>query len=103
MSLIIASFLPPLAKAYGFVLPYFELGAALLLFSGFFARWASLAVTLMLLSFLFAMSIAIRRGYHLDCGCFGLLYREPIGWPTLARDSVLLVVASSSSSLTMAP
>lgn len=82
-----------LAKAYGYILPYSELSVAILLLSGFLSRWAALAAILMLVSFISAISIAIRRGYHLDCSCFGLLYREPIGWSIMARDSVLVVAA----------
>lgn len=82
-----------LARAYGYVLPYSELSVALLLLSGSLSHWAALVAILMLVSFMSAIGIAIRRGYHLDCSCFGLLYREPIGWSIIARDSVLVVAA----------
>ncbi len=86
--------LPALAaKPYAFALPPLELAAALLLFTGFFVRWASLTVIVLLSSFILAVAVAIRRGYHLECGCFGLLYREPVGVSTIGRDVVLLLMS----------
>jgi uncharacterized membrane protein YphA (DoxX/SURF4 family) len=78
------------AKALGFTLPYVELGAALLLFSGLFVRSAALVLAALLIAFMVAVAIAIKRGDHLECSCFGLLYREPIGRSTLVRDGILL-------------
>lgn len=83
-----------LAKAYGWVLPFLELGAALLLISGWYAHWGALAVIIMTISFIFAMCVVIKRRQNLSCGCFGLLYRERIGWPTLIRDIIIVAMAA---------
>ena len=81
-----------LAKAYGACLPLVDIAIAALLYLGITVYGAGLA-SLTLLSFVIAAGIVIRRGTHLDCGCFGLLYRERIGRVTVARDVVLLLLA----------
>jgi uncharacterized membrane protein YphA (DoxX/SURF4 family) len=84
----------PLAKAYGWTLPLLEVGAAILLLSGVWIQWAAAAIAIMLLSFIGAVSIAMARKQNLSCNCFGLLYRERVGWPTLVRDVFMLAMAS---------
>ena len=64
-----------------------------MLIGGFLVTWASLAVVAMLLSFMLAVGIAMARGDSLSCACFGLLYRERVGWPTQLRDGALLAMA----------
>ena len=83
----------PLAAVFAWSLPFLELSAALLLLGGFLVTWASLAVVAMLLSFMLAVAIAMARGDSLSCACFGLLYRERVGWATQVRDGVLLAMA----------
>ena len=83
----------PLATVFAWSLPFLELSAALLLIGGFLVTWASLAVVAMLLTFMLAVGIAMARGDSLSCACFGLLYRERVGWATQARDGVLLAMA----------
>jgi uncharacterized membrane protein YphA (DoxX/SURF4 family) len=70
-----------------------ELVAAVSLLSGELVRvGAGLAAALFLL-FIGAVALNMKRGVELDCGCFGLLWREVTGWPTILRDSVLLAAA----------
>ena len=83
----------PMATAYALTLPYLELGAAILLFLGIYAVWASLGVALMLLSFMVSVGMVMHRGQHLACSCFGLLYRERVGWTTQFRDGLMLLMA----------
>ncbi len=40
-----------------------------------------------------AVAIAMVRKLNLNCSCFGLLYRERVGWSTQIRDGILLVMA----------
>lgn len=40
--------------------------------------------------FLVFVTSAVVRHLEIDCGCFGLLYSERLGWHTLLRDIVLL-------------
>ena len=83
----------PPATAFAWALPFVELGAALLLLTGFYPTWASLVVSAMLLIFMIAVGIAMARRLSLSCSCFGLLYRERVGWSTQVRDVVLLALA----------
>lgn len=89
-----------LARFYGWTLPFVELLAASLLLSGFGVRIGAWLVVAMTVSFVFAISIATLQKQNLTCTCFGLLYRERVGWPTLARDLVLLSLAVSLLTVT---
>ncbi len=83
----------PLASAFGYALPYVELASAALLITGFWAEWAALGVAVMLVAFMVAVGIAMARKLNLSCNCFGLLYRERVGWSTQGRDAILLAAA----------
>ena len=82
-----------LARGYAFVLPWVELLVAVSLFSGVLARAAAGLALLLLLSFVFAVTSAMKRRLNLTCQCFGLLYRERVGSATLARDGILALLA----------
>ncbi len=69
------------------------MGAAALLLTGIYTDWAALAVAVMLVTFMIAVGIAMARKLNLTCSCFGLLYRERVGWSTQVRDGVLLALA----------
>jgi hypothetical protein len=79
-----------LAWLYGRLLPPLELGLALLLLSGTAVRLAAIILSMLLLSFLVAVSINLARGRTIDCHCFGRARRRPIGWPLLLQDGALL-------------
>ena len=83
----------PLASAFGYALPYAELVVAALLITGIYTDWAALGVAVMLLTFMIAVGVAMARKLNLTCSCFGLLYRERVGWSTQVRDGVLLALA----------
>lgn len=84
-----------LGKLYGWLLPPLELFLAFLLFSGAAVGLASGILSLLLFSFLIAISLNITRGRDLDCGCFGMKKQHKIGWKLLLQDMLLLVVALS--------
>ncbi len=87
-------FLPgPLADAFGYALPFTELTAAALLLSGLYPQWGAGASIAMLLAFMVAVGWAMARNLNLSCSCFGLLYRERVGWQTQIRDGILLAMA----------
>lgn len=79
----------PLAQAYGWALPWVELTTGVALVLGVQTSLASAAALLMLGSFVAAMLTAMKQGRNVECSCFGLLYREKVGWNTVARDAVL--------------
>ncbi len=83
----------PIATAFAWILPFVEVGLAGFLFAGFQIRWAAAVAVAVLIIFMIAVGIAMARGLNLTCSCFGLLYREKVGWATQARDAVLLLLA----------
>ena len=80
----------PLASAFGYALPYAEVAASVLLLIGVYTAWAAMGVVVMLLAFMTAVGVAMARKLNLTCSCFGLLYRERVGWGTQIRDGILL-------------
>jgi hypothetical protein len=87
--------LPPrLSRSYAMLLPPVELLIALLLVSGTGVRLAAVIAAALLLSFIAAVGLNIKRGRYLDCHCFGRSARRSIGWGLLAKDGVLLGVAT---------
>ena len=83
----------PAARAYGWLLPYMELGVGFGLLLGWNVAWAAGGVLIMVASFMVAVAVAMARGESLTCSCFGLLYRERVGWKTQSRDAFLGVLA----------
>lgn len=81
-----------LAKAFALSLPWLELGIGLLLLSGHVSRLAGGMAAFLLAMFLLAIASALARKLGVNCSCFGLLYQEPIGPRTLARDAVLVIL-----------
>ncbi len=82
-----------LAEAFGYVLPFAEISAAALLLSGLYPQWGAGAIIAMLVVFMMAVGWAMARGLNLSCACYGLLYRERVGWQTQIRDGILLAMA----------
>ena len=82
-----------MAVAFGWALIPAEMVSGLALLSGYGARWAALTVLMMLVLFMAAVAIGMARKQNLTCTCFGLLYRERVGWNTQARDGILALMA----------
>jgi len=80
-----------LARLYGRMLPFVELGTALLLLSGFFLPIAAALAMLMLTSFAIAITAVTVQGRELGCHCFGEASTSHIGWHSLVRDLLLLL------------
>lgn len=59
------------ANIFGLALPWFEIGAGVLLIVGIAVRYASVFGGLLMLLFVGAISQAWARGLTIDCGCFG--------------------------------
>lgn len=74
-------------------LPFLELACAALLLLADPAATAGLVLALaMLVAFTVAIVASLLRGRRVDCHCFGQIGAASIGWPTVARNGVLLVV-----------
>lgn len=81
------------AHAFGLLLPYVELGTAILLLSGFFPAVAASLVLLLLISFAIAIGVNANRSRPIPCHCFGAIQSSRIGWHSLLRDVILLPLA----------
>ena len=72
-------------------LPPFEIACGLLLIGPWTRRVGSLAIAIILVVFMIALSSALLRGLTLDCGCFGPgAPSRPRMWLELALDAALL-------------
>lgn len=67
-----------------------ELAAAVLLLTGEAARLGATIAAVLFLVFIAAVVRNIVKKVDIECGCFGLLWREKTGWATVTRDIVLL-------------
>lgn len=83
-----------LAGLFGLLLPLVELAVAVLLLPLATAWYASLAALVLLLAFVAGIAVNMARGRAPDCHCFGQLHSEPVGWATLGRNGVLMLVAA---------
>ena len=83
--------LPPyLSRLYAAFIPPLEFTVALFSLTGIMLRLAAIIMSFLLLSFVVAISVNIKRGRNLDCNCFGTLKKHPIGKKLLIQDSILL-------------
>jgi peroxiredoxin len=92
-----------LAAPVGTLLPFAELALAAALLPTATARWAALGALGLLAAFTVAIGLALARGRRPECRCFGRIAAEPIGWRTLARNGVLLLLAGLAAWLGPGP
>ncbi|MGI8854970.1 MAG: MauE/DoxX family redox-associated membrane protein [Thermomicrobiales bacterium] len=83
-----------LAGPSAILLPVAELTVAVALLVRASAWYGALGALLLLLLFVAGISVNMARGRAPDCHCFGQLHSEPVGWRTLARNGVLIVIAA---------
>jgi peroxiredoxin len=83
----------PLAVPLGWLLPITELALVVTLLVASTAWWAAVAAVALLALFLAGIAVNLARGRKPACRCFGQLSAGPIGWSTLVRNGVLIVVA----------
>jgi hypothetical protein len=84
---------PSLSRISARIIPPLELSAGLLALSGTALRVSTTMMSLMLVGFIGAIAVNIRRGRTLDCHCFGKWFPRPVGWIALALDIIVLVAA----------
>jgi putative oxidoreductase len=73
------------------VLPWAELVSGILMVLGVRTKSAAAAIGGMLVIFSLAILITLLRGIPIGCGCFTSV-EEPLGWMTLRRDLVWLIM-----------
>jgi peroxiredoxin len=82
-----------LATPLSIALPLAELAVAAALLPTASAWWGALGALALLLAFVVAIAFNLASGRKPDCRCFGQLSAGPIGWSTMARNSVLAGIA----------
>jgi uncharacterized membrane protein YphA (DoxX/SURF4 family) len=73
--------------AYG--LPFVETFAGLYLLLGLLVGPVAILTCVLMAAFLIAQAQAWARGLSLDCGCFGTLAQQKVGFWSIARDAAL--------------
>jgi hypothetical protein len=82
------------SKPIGMTLPIIEVGLGVLLVLGELVTITALACAVLFGVFLAATASAFIRRLNVQCGCFGLLYRQKLGIEVVIRDSLLLLAAA---------
>jgi uncharacterized membrane protein YphA (DoxX/SURF4 family) len=83
-----------LAPAAAAALPVVELGVAVALVPVATAWGAGVAALALLVAFTAALTIGLLRGVEAECHCFGAVSSRPVGPATLARNLVLVALAT---------
>lgn len=77
-----------LVRPVATLLPWIEIGVALLLILGLFVRFAGALTLALAVVFIAGMSQAKARGLEIDCGCFGGGgVGDGVSWWDIARDT----------------
>jgi uncharacterized membrane protein YphA (DoxX/SURF4 family) len=74
---------------FAYALPFLELGIGAYLALGLFTRTAAAVGTALMVVFVIAQAQAWARGLVLDCGCFGSIAEQKVGFWTILRDAAL--------------
>jgi uncharacterized membrane protein YphA (DoxX/SURF4 family) len=83
----------PVAQTIGVLLPPFEAILGIALIVGVVTALTAFTVAVLCMIFLIASASAMIRRLNINCGCFGMLYREPVGRQVIVRDSILLALS----------
>jgi uncharacterized membrane protein YphA (DoxX/SURF4 family) len=81
-----------LVRLVAAILPWLEIGVAVLLILGLFVRFAGIATAVLASLFIAALAQAKARGLAIDCGCFGGGGAgDGVGWWDIVRDVPVLL------------
>jgi thiol-disulfide isomerase/thioredoxin len=83
-----------LAAPFGILLPIVELLVALALLTRAFAYWGGIGAFSLLVIFIIGIGVTLARGQAPDCHCFGKLSKGPIGFKTIARNTIFCAMAT---------
>jgi uncharacterized membrane protein YphA (DoxX/SURF4 family) len=83
---------PKLGMLVAMVLPWAELLVGICLIGGIFVSGALLVSIAMGATFSFAIASALYRGLNISCGCFSASSAEQIGYATLIRAIVIMLL-----------
>ncbi len=74
-------------------IPWIELFAGIFLLAGVFPRENSLIIGALLVMFIVLISIALIRGLDIECGCYGTINAEKVGFKKIAENFLLLTLS----------
>jgi uncharacterized membrane protein YphA (DoxX/SURF4 family) len=83
----------PLIAPLALLLPFVEVLVGAYLIVGLFTRAAAVAAAILLAVFDGAIALAVVRGLHASCGCFGPSDQTTTSWGEVARDAAIVIVA----------
>lgn len=82
------------ARRFAIVLPWLELALGLMLLLGLGTKVSAALSALLLLTFIIAMGVNLRRGRtDLSCGCSGARHHQKIGGRLILRNALLLLLS----------
>lgn len=81
------------AKVFGFILPWVELGVAFALIIGMALPVAGVLASLLLICFIVAVNLNLRYEREVKCNCYGIAGTKTISWGTIVRNFLLLLLA----------
>lgn len=94
--------LPTRVATYvAFTLPWIELGLALSLLGGVALPLTGALTAVLLLCFIAAVTVNLYRGRRVTCNCYGIAGTAMIGWGTVARNLLLVLLAVSVTGLSL--
>jgi len=83
-----------LVRPVAAILPWVEIGLAVMLVLGLFVRFAGIGTAVLAGVFIVGMGQAKARGLRIDCGCFGGGgVGEGVSWWDIVRDAVFMLGA----------
>ena len=87
---ILPSSLIPFAT---FVIPVSEILLGILIFTGIGRGLPAYSTSILLLIFIIAISINLRKGRDIACACSGVSEKQRISWGLVARNIILFIMA----------
>ncbi|MFC1466326.1 MAG: MauE/DoxX family redox-associated membrane protein [Candidatus Brachytrichaceae bacterium NZ_4S206] len=81
------------AKLVAVMLPLIEAVVAVMLLSGAGLQIASVIAAALLIGFIGALTVNLRRERLIECGCYGIVGSRTISWGTVIRNLILLLTA----------
>ncbi len=83
---------PSMSGAFSVVLPVIEIAVGLLLFSIQSSWFGAIGGAGLLVIFTAAMGYQLLNGNAPDCRCFGQIHSRPVGWPSIIRNLLFLLL-----------
>ncbi len=89
---------PKLGMLTAMILPWAELLVGICLVGGIFVSGALLVSICLGAMFTFVLASALYRGLNISCGCFGSSFADTIGYSTLVRAIIIMLLSATAYS-----